>query len=325
MNTGKDRSKPKKIGEKRYEIQRKIQQLVSIQEKSAQEAGELCFTSRLLIQATIPHSEPKSNEWVRTNGNLTLTMLAPSSVGLPFGCYARLILIWITTQASRNKSRLDRGDISEQEARTLDLGPSLRRFMLNLGLKVSGGENGSINPFREQMNRLFKTTISVTYIEFSEDTEYMVERDTGGRVSNESCIWWRTKNKPEQDLSFNSWVELSPKFFDMVTKKPVPLDMRLIRFIKRSPMGLDVYLWATHRVSYLKRETCIHWPDLKAQFGTGYPDTTRGLQDFKSNFREGLTKVKTVWPGLDATPTKKGLLLKPCAPQVSRKQLSLRG
>jgi len=34
MNTGKNQSKPKKSGGKRYDIQREIQQLVSIQEKS---------------------------------------------------------------------------------------------------------------------------------------------------------------------------------------------------------------------------------------------------------------------------------------------------
>jgi hypothetical protein len=69
-------------------------------------------------------------------------------------------------------------------------------------------------------------------------------------------IWWSAKY-PERDLLSKSWVELSPKFFQLIVDRPVPLDMRVLRLIKRSPMALDIYCWATYRVSYLKRVTMI--------------------------------------------------------------------
>ncbi|EEC2698869.1 pirin [Salmonella enterica] len=294
---------------------RYIDKLLAIQECSALEANEIGFIARFLIQATLPHSNPGLNEWCRKNGNLTMHMMAPSAVGLPFGCYARLLLVWVSSQAVRNKSKLDKGFITEQEARKLELGRSQRRFMEDLGLRSTGGKNGSINPFREQMRRLFKTTVSVTFAELNEESGYVCEDEMGARVADVSHILWRAK-QPEKDFLWESWVELSPKFFQLITDKPVPLDMRVLRLIKRSPMALDIYCWATYRVSYLKRGTIIPWLGLMEQMGSNYSD----VRDFRRRFNDGLEKVQRAWPGLDATPTDKGLLIKPGAPQVPRRK-----
>ncbi|MBE4290249.1 pirin [Vibrio parahaemolyticus] len=291
-----------------------VDSIIEIQECSAQEANELGFMARLLIQATMPHSKPESNEWSRKNGNFTMHMMAPSSVGLPFGCYARYLLLWVSTQAVRNKSKLDNGFITEQEARKLELGDSQSSFMKKLGVRSSGGENGSIGPFKDQMRRLFKTTISVSYTELNDESGYICEDETGARVADISHIWWSTKQS-DQDSLGESWVELSPKFFQLITDKPVPLDMRVLRLIKRSPMAVDIYCWATYRVSYLKRSTIIPWLGLMGQFGANYAT----VKDFKQGFEGGLIKVQLAWPELDATPTEKGLLLKPSAPQVPRR------
>lgn len=293
-----------------------VEQILAIQEQSAQDADEVGFIARLLIQATMPHSKPQGNEWTRTNGNLTITMLAPSSVGLPYGSYARLILVWITTQAARNKHRMEQGYITPEEARRLDMGHSLSSFMAELGLSPTGGRWGTIGRLRDQVNRMFKTTISATYTQEDEDGR-TVEDDGGARVSRRSHLWWDSK-QPDQASLWGSWVELSADFFELITTKPVPLDMRVLRLIKKSPMALDVYCWATYRVSYLKRATVIPWDGLMAQIGASYPDTAQGHRDFRKKFLAGLKKVRAAWPELDATPTEKGLLLKRCAPQVSR-------
>uniref|UniRef100_UPI004048991C replication protein RepA n=1 Tax=Vibrio anguillarum TaxID=55601 RepID=UPI004048991C len=313
---GTTRQKGASVTSGKLELSTKyIDNIIAIQERSAQEANELGFIARLLIQATIPHSKPESNEWSRKNGNFTMHMMAPSSVGLPFGCYARLLLVWVSTQAVRNKSKLDNGFITESEARKLDLGHSQRRFMEELGLRSTGGENGTIGSFREQMRRLFKTTISVSVTELNGESGYFCEDETGARVADISHIWWSTK-RLDQDSLGESWVELSPKFFQLITDKPVPLDMRVLRLISRSPMALDIYCWATYRVSYLKRATTIPWLGLMEQMGSNYAD----VNSFRRRFNDGLKKVQQAWPNLDATPTKKGLLLKPSAPQVPRRK-----
>jgi hypothetical protein len=71
----------------------------------AKKAGTLGYMARILAQVTLPHSKPEGNEYVRKNGFLTLSILAPSHVGLPYGGIPRVVLSWLTTEAVRTKSR----------------------------------------------------------------------------------------------------------------------------------------------------------------------------------------------------------------------------
>ena len=60
----------------------------------ARDAQELAFMARVLVQATLPHSNPGDVlAWGRQNGALSLTISpatymkdgAPKSIGLPYG------------------------------------------------------------------------------------------------------------------------------------------------------------------------------------------------------------------------------------------------
>ena len=81
-----------------------IRQALYLDQEDAYAAGEVGFLARALVQATLPHSDPKANEFVRRNGHFTLSILAPTDVGLPFGRYPRLVLAYLTTEAVRRKS-----------------------------------------------------------------------------------------------------------------------------------------------------------------------------------------------------------------------------
>jgi len=63
---------------------------LAIEAHEAREAGALGYMARALVQATLPHSKPDTNEFERRNGAFTLVMLAPSRVGLPYGVIPRL-------------------------------------------------------------------------------------------------------------------------------------------------------------------------------------------------------------------------------------------
>ena len=111
-------------------IDKMIAEVLAIEEEKASEAGTLGFMTRALVQATMPHKAVQGNEFVRKNGGFTLTMLAPSEIGLPYGNIPRLLIAWITTEAVRTK---------QQE---LVLGNSLSDFMRQLDLVPTGGEMG---------------------------------------------------------------------------------------------------------------------------------------------------------------------------------------
>lgn len=281
-----------------------IAEAMAMETRSAQEAGTLGYMARVLVQATMPHSPKTGNEFSRINGNLHVCILAPSEVGLPYGSYPRLLLAWLTTEAVRTKSS------------TLHLGESLSEFMRKLGLLATGGRWGTIPRLRDQSDRLFKSY--VTAYEISQDGECGRSRGKNIMVADKWDLWWDPRQTSEQRTLFKSWVKLNDSFFHQVTDRPVPIDLRAIRALKKSPFALDIYAWATYRMSYLRQRTEIPWESLQLQFGAEYADNAQGRRDFKRKLINALRKVSTVYPDLRASPGNTGLILLPSRPHIRR-------
>ena len=273
-----------------------INQALAIEDEQAQEAGTLGFMARAMVQATLPHRAVEGNEFERRNGSFTLTLQAPSKIGLPYGSIPRLLLAWVTTEAVKTKSR------------ELELGGSMSSFMAELGLKPTGGANGSITRLKNQTRRLFSATITAAY----EDGEQVA--DMGYRLADRSVLWWHSKD-PEQAGLWKSTVTLSEHFFNEVIDRPVPIDMRAIKTLKQSPMALDIYTWLTYRASYLKRPTVIPWSSLSLQFGSNYAQ----LRQFKAAFIDELKKVVMVYGQVQVEVAELGLVVKPSLTHISKK------
>ncbi len=108
------------------------------------------------------------------------------------------------------------------------------------------------------------------------------------------------------------------RFFEEVTSNPVPIDMRALRALKRSPMALDIYCWLTYRMSYLKKSVPIPWEALQMQFGAGSPFTPQGKRDFKKKFLQQLKAVSTVYPLAGVEPKDNVLLLYPSHTHITK-------
>ena len=269
-----------------------ISESLAMEAEEAKEAGALAFMARALVQATLPHSQQENNEFVRTNGAFSITMLAPSAVGLPYGSIPRLLMAWLTTEAVRTKSP------------HIELGHNLSDFMSELGMQsATGGRWGSITRLREQINRLFRCYISCSY-DLEED------RDKGRNILmvEEFDLWWSPK-APDQGLLWNSEVLLNSSFFKEIVNKPVPVDMRALKALKKSPLALDIYCWLTYRMSYLRNQTNIPWEVLMLQFGADYEDTPQGKRNFKKEFLRQLKAVQIIYPLANVEPTTKHLIL----------------
>jgi hypothetical protein len=273
-----------------------INQALAIEDEQAQDAGALGFMARAMVQATLPHRKVEGNEFERRNGSFTLTLQAPSKIGLPYGSIPRLLLAWVTTEAVKTKSR------------ELELGGSMAAFMAELGLTPTGGANGSITRLKNQTRRLFSATITAAY----EDGEQVA--DMGYRLADKSVLWWHSKD-PEQAGLWKSTVTLSDHFFNEVIDRPVPIDMRAVKALKQSPMALDIYTWLTYRASYLKRPTVIPWSSLALQFGSDYSR----LRAFKEAFLQELKKVVLVYGQVQVEATELGLIVKPSMTHITRK------
>ena len=48
-------------------------------------------------------------------------------------------------------------------------------------------------------------------------------------------------------------------FLEECIEHPIPLNMRARRSLGQSPLVLDIYVWMTHRMSYLSRRTIVSW------------------------------------------------------------------
>jgi len=276
---------------------------LAINEKDAAQANALGFSTRVLVQASLPHRDPGNDleAWVRTNGNLSLLIRpgmivkdgAPQKVGYPYGNIPRLLLAYLCTQVIQNKNR------------TVDLGPSLRQFMIQLGLNPSGGRGGVIPRLKDQLSRLMTANIVFSY-SGNEGIAY-----ANRPIAREMRLWWDYKN-PEQDQLFSSCVILDEAFFDEIMRNPVPLDMRAIQALRQSSLALDIYTWLTHRVSYLERPVRIPWVALQQQVGSEYSDP----KDFKRKVKHALVSIQALWPDLNLGEATGGFIVKPSRPHV---------
>lgn len=302
---------------------------LAIEQEDARSAGSLGFMTRALVSATMPYKDPKAKVFERRNGDLTLTILAPQ--GVPFGKYPRLLLSYLVTEAVATRSN------------TIVLGDTLKAFLMaSIGVRATGGKEGTHTRLSDQMQRLFTSVISVgqrvtteTGRSFQFENITLVERGriedrdlarldevgsgSTSKVATESELWRQVKK--DEAGGWNSVVELTPRFFQECVETPVPIDLRAYKVLSEAPMAMDIYAWTTYRASYMKRPTRpIPWQVLQAQFGSGLPFSEQGTRDFKKAFKRNLDLVRLVHPGLkvDETSNSGGLILLPSPTSVQK-------
>ncbi len=269
---------------------------LAIEAEDAKDAGTIGYMARAMVQATMPHKNTTDIAHERVNGNFHLTMMAPPSIGLPYGSVPRLMLAWIGAEVVKTRQR------------EITLGDSMSEFMRELGMVPTGGRWGTVTRLKDQSKRLFGCSISTHY---SDDTESF---DNGElfRIGKAS-LWWNAQAAEQLGL-FRSTLELSEPFYQEIIEHSVPVDMRVLQMLRRSPLALDVYAWVSYRIYTLNRSrrdsVLIPWASLQMQFGSGYAMTPRGRLDFKRAFLRELTKVKAVaYKDARVTDDKTGLTL----------------
>ena len=257
-----------------------VNQLVSAREADA----DLGFMARLMALCSLPRTNPgRQLQYKRVNGPYTLIMTAVGQTGLPYGNLSRLLLAWVCTEAVRTQSR------------ELVLGPSLSGFMRRLGLApVGGGSRGGRTRLCNQMKRLFNAHLQLAY----EDKQ--VSASVNSPVASRTGFWWSERTPGGQGL-WDSQIELGEKFFHEIIRHPVPLDLNILKALKRSSLGIDFYLWLTYRTFTLKRPLRLSWPRLYGQFGVdpGKAGERVTVDNFRKDCLRELKKIKVAWTDLN--------------------------
>lgn len=276
------------------------------------EAGEadpaLAFTTRTLALCSLPRTDPGSRkEYVRRNGPYTLYLLPGGGNRLPYGNIPRLLLAWLCTEAVRTRER------------TIVLGRSLSQFMTKLDLDYDGGgPHGIRTRLRNQMNRLFHTQISLIY-----------EHDQGratvsSLIADRTDLWWDPK-RPDQTALWDSTIRLGENFFEEIIQHPVPINMNILAALKRSSLGLDLYLWLLYRTFALRQPLKLSWRQLYRQFGAE-PDQAADkliVNAFRTDCLRELKKIHLAWPALNYATPRGALEISPCLDDPAAKPLTL--
>ena len=95
------------------------------------DAERMGFTYSGFALTSLPHKPQQATTWRREGHNLTLVIQAgvdrnEQSLGLPYGSYARFILLFLQSEAIRTKSR------------EFELGRSMRVWLSSMGLSIGG-------------------------------------------------------------------------------------------------------------------------------------------------------------------------------------------
>ena len=262
----------------------------------SEEAEKLGFTYSGFALTCLPHKPQSEPIWRREGHNLT--MLIQSGVdrtggmlGVPYGSYARFILLFLQSQAIKTGNR------------EIELGRSMRVWLGNMGLSIGGTTYRMVN---EQARR-----ISGCNLTFYADRDNKEVMRRGGFVDGSITL---TDVVSDQPSFWQERVLLNEEFYKALQNHPVPLNESALRAIGPRSMVLDIYIWLSYRLHALKTDVDVSWPSLYAQFGAGY----RRLRDFRAGFIEGLELALAVYPEAGVGLEEKGITLRPSKPAISR-------
>ena len=217
---------------------------------------------------------------------------------VPAGTKPRLILPYIMGYAVSRKTR------------EIDMGKSLRRFMKNIGMPVTG-RNGKILA-REVENVAAANFYLGTWSEEGSTTRF-------ARVANELSFWVERNN--EQLSLWRPEMVLSAEFYDAIQHHRVPVDMSHLQQLSKSPRRMDLYCWLSYRLPRISSNnpTPIALRHLQPIFAPDIVDPYL----FKQRLKDDLKAIFKVYDGFNVQLRKDALWLVNSSPPVPEKLVYL--
>jgi hypothetical protein len=210
-------------------------------ERNANPAFRTSLWSPTLHSVWPADSPPSEGDltYTRRNGRFFLEIVGHPEFGVPFG-QDRLVLLWLATQAVRNKSPV-----------------------------VEFGSAAEIlNEWRLPTNGVYYRRLTAAFKRVFTSTIFFGTRDDRRRSEVWNCsrshffdhvqLWFDediTTGMRRQNL-----VTLSASFWDELKSHPIPVDADVVRELANNPGCLDLYTWLTWRCYQVSAQV---------QWGTG--------------------------------------------------------
>jgi hypothetical protein len=257
-------------------------------------------------QAALPHRRlPDSQGWQIVSDFVTLVVepgMRPGAqlaehVGVPYGSRARLIMLYLQSEALRTQSR------------QIQLGRSMRDWLQKMGVPVGGK---SMLAIRDQAERISRCRLSLNIRAAGDRRTGLVQQN----IVDEAIFL--DPGDTAQGSLFIETANLSEKFYIELQRHPVPLEEAAIRAISNNSMALDLYAWLAYRLHVLKGPTPISWTALKGQFGTGFD----AMRNFRPTFLDNLRLALAVYRDAKVEVTERGVDLHPSRPPVAPRHVA---
>jgi hypothetical protein len=272
-----------------------------------EEQSEIAFLFSGWAHAALPHRRiPDDALWRIETEHVTL-LVEPGRrplpggenawVGVPYGSRARLIMLYLQSEALRTGSR------------DIELGRSLSDWLGRLGIPLGGK---SYRDVKEQASRISRCRLS-----------FHIQTGSRTGLINQNILDTAMflDGSGDQESLFVETAKLSESFFEQLKKHPVPIEEAAISAINNNSMALDVYCWLAYRLHVLNKPRAVSWQALRIQFSPN----VKHLFHFRAHFKDNLALALAVYPAARVEESENGLMLFPSPPPVAPKGQRLIG
>ncbi len=253
--------------------------------------------------AALPHKQTTEAVWEREGGGVKLLVESGldhhrQPVGIPYGSIARMILLYLQTQAVRTRSR------------EVELGGSMNAWLGAMDIPV-GGKTYQI--VREQSRRISRCRL--TFFRRTNRAELV----TNGAFVRDAIL--PLDGTSGQLPLWQERVLLDEGFYQSLIEHPLPLNEGAVKQISNRSMAIDLYIWLAYRLHVLDKPVEVSWQALRRQFGENY----RELRFFRRDVQPSLKLALAVYPEAHVEiDDRTGLILYPSPPPVPERQRRLR-
>lgn len=206
---------------------------------------------------------------------------------LPYGTRARLLLIHLCSEAIRQKSP------------TIEVADNLSGFLRDMGVKVTGGKNGTLHYFKQQINALAACHLRIGMW----NGRQAATLDT--KPFKKMNVW--LPDNSSQLMLWNSTVTFSKEFYEGLEDHALPVNAHALKAFANSTLKLDLYSWVIYRINHIREPLTLTFANVHSQFGDGY----KRERAFKAELTDALKDMREVLPHLPLSLSEHGLTLHP--------------
>lgn len=288
--------------------QKRIDNLVKLQ-TDPMDNRDVWFTHSVFAQCFLPYRDPKTPHWIKRNGKYSVILTAgiidhPSLInpgrvmGLPYGSKPRLFQNYYCTLAIRHQSPV------------IPVERSMTAMIKELQIKATGGREGTIKPFKEQIMRYAAS-------------HFRIAGPDGTHINAEPFrifkVWF--PENPDQKSLWPEEIILSDDFFYSLKHHAIPFNFEALIPIKNNARAQDIYLWMTQRLCRIpyNKPLLMNWKMLFEQFAGGQ----HSIKAFRQAFNRGLLAARSCYPDARIEEHREGWLFYNSPPPIRKTNIAV--